>query len=95
MSVETVTKIIRKRGVRNVPLSECAYCHEVAAREVVLPQVYGSGEELIIIEKVPSMLCDSCGQCYINDATMKKVDEVLSNPDKHTKNKIIRVATSD
>ena len=93
MSMQTLTKPKRKRGVRNVAFSECAYCGETAARQVELPQAYRGGDELIVIDKVPALLCDSCGQCYITDATWAMVDEVLRHPEKHTKNKMVKVAT--
>lgn len=93
MSVQLVTKPKRKRGVRNVVLTTCAYCGEVAAREVFLPQVYPNGEEVIVIENVPSMICDNCGQHYLHDLAWKFVDEVLRHPDKHTKKRTVKVAT--
>lgn len=93
MSVQTVTKPKRKRGVRNVTLVECSYCGEIAAREVAMAQTYRSGDNLIVIEKVPTMICDSCGQSYLHSPSWKFVNEVLKHPDKHTKERMVKVAT--
>lgn len=93
MSVQTLTKLKRKRGVRNVTLTECSYCGEIAAREVTISQSFRSGEELIVIEKVPTMICDSCGQSYLHSPSWKFVNEVLKHPDKHTKKRMVKVAT--
>jgi uncharacterized protein with PIN domain len=93
MSVQLVTKPKRKRGVRNVALTRCAYCSEIAAREVFFPQAYPHGEEMIVIENVPSMICDSCGQHYLMDSAWKFVNEVLKHPDQHTQKRMVKVAT--
>lgn len=54
---------------------------------------FRSGEELIVIEKVPTMICDNCGQSYFLSPAWKFVNEVLKHPDKHTEKRMVKVAT--
>jgi YgiT-type zinc finger domain-containing protein len=93
MSINTSAKLKRKRGIRNVPMVECAYCGEAAAWETAMAHSFRSGEELIVIEKVPTMICDSCGQSYFLSPAWKFVNEVLKHPDKHTEKRMVKVAT--
>ncbi len=63
------------------------------ARLVKLPQVYQRGAQMTIIENVPIMLCDSCGQSLVTGKTWKAIDEVLAHPAKYGKEQNIFVAS--
>ena len=88
----TKTKRI-KRGRPNANYQVCLYCSQEFAHRVALPQVFNQKGELTIIEDVPMMMCDNCGQSYIDLATARQIDEVLESPQKYTKNKSIKVAS--
>lgn len=81
-----------KRGRPNPSYEICVHCEEKAARQVKLPQVYRKQEKLIVIDNVPMMLCDNCGQSYIDGPTWKAIDLVLAEPGSRTQKRSIEVA---
>ena len=82
----------KKRGRANPDYEICVHCDEKAARQVKLPQVYRKKDKLIVIDNVPMMLCDNCGQSYVNGQTWKAIDLVLAEPRSHTQMQTIEVA---
>ena len=80
-----------KRGRPNPNYQTCAHCNQGFARLVKLPQVYQRGKQLTVIENVPMMLCDNCGQSYVTSDTWKGIDEVLAHPAKFTKNNLFQL----
>ena len=48
---------------------------------------------MIIIENVPTFVCDNCRESYITAEVSRAIDEILANPDQYTSLREISVAT--
>lgn len=82
----------KKAGRPNPAYQVCIHCGVQRARLVRLPQVYSRGEQMVVIENVPMMLCDSCGQSYISSEVWGAIDRVLACPDRYARQKTVKVA---
>jgi YgiT-type zinc finger domain-containing protein len=60
-------------------LQACSFCRQVAAREVLRPQVFGHGKQLLVIEDVPTMVCDNCGETYFTGKTLDELERILGH----------------
>lgn len=84
-----------KHGRPNAQYQTCSLCNKDMALLRKWPQAFKRGEETILIENVPTMGCDNCGQTYFDLATARRIDEVLLHPDTNTEKKLISVASFD
>lgn len=57
----------------------CSFCGKTAAAKSVVSQAFGSGASLVVIEKVPTVSCSSCGEVYFDGETLKELDRILLN----------------
>jgi len=48
---------------------------------------------MIVIENVPTYVCDNCRQSYITAETSRTIDEVLAHPEQQTTRREVSVAT--
>jgi YgiT-type zinc finger domain-containing protein len=55
----------------------CAFCGKEEVRTRKLPQTFGEGDDLFIIEQVPVMSCPHCGENYLTSDTIRALDEIL------------------
>lgn len=72
---------------------QCANCGEVAARLIIMSKVFGRGEAKVLIEGIPTYHCHNCGSHYLDATTMDAIDEIRTNPAKHTVAQTIAAAT--
>lgn len=59
--------------IRNLPMD----------REVFL-KVFGKGRKMIVIENIPFISCQNCGQTYITRDVMLRLDEIRTHSDTMT-----------
>jgi len=64
-----------KTGIRRV----CSFCGQKSAREVLMSQAYGKDKQLLVIENVPTVVCDNCGESYFTSSTLDELERILSN----------------
>lgn len=57
-----------------------------------MPQVFGRGEQLLVVENVPTMVCDNCGESYFTGATLDELERILGNQDKLVETRPVQVA---
>ena len=81
----------RKRRVPG-PLSICVHCGEKMAHLAYLPQAYEYGAELILIQHVPTMMCDACGQSYLMGPVLKEIEKALRDPSGYTTLTTVKMA---
>lgn len=56
-------------------LSEnCAYCGSINLHHRLVTRSYGKGENLLIIEGIPSLSCGDCGESYFTAHTMHEIE---------------------
>jgi len=48
---------------------------------------------MIVIENVPTYVCDNCRQSYITAEISRAIDEVLAHPEQQTTRREVSVAT--
>lgn len=52
------------------------------------------GDSYVIIEHVPCMVCDECGEIYHKASAIERIDEIVSTLDSSHKVSIVDFATS-
>jgi len=55
----------------------CALCGS-KLREGSTDLVLKAGDELVVIKKVPALVCSCCGEAYIIPGVSEKIDEVMN-----------------
>lgn len=54
----------------------CHICGKEGARERLVTETMGKGENLLIIENVPLIHCPNCGESYFTAKTMHEMEEI-------------------
>jgi YgiT-type zinc finger domain-containing protein len=54
----------------------CDNCGQEAARLRRVTRSYGRGKDLLLIENVPVVTCSSCGESYLDAATLHKIERI-------------------
>jgi YgiT-type zinc finger domain-containing protein len=62
----------------------CDICGTRAARVVKRTKVFGKGRKMIVIEDVPFISCQNCGQTYITRDVMLALDEIRTHRESLT-----------
>ncbi|MDX2040894.1 MAG: type II toxin-antitoxin system MqsA family antitoxin [Acidobacteriota bacterium] len=70
----------------------CSFCGQQSAREVLMPQAYGKDTALFVIENVPTVICDNCGESYFTGSTLEELERILSNQNEVAKARPVPVA---
>ena len=63
----------------------CAYCHKDGARIILQTQSIGKGEKLLLIEDVPVIHCNNCGESYLTAETLKELEALRHDVKSATK----------
>ena len=74
-------------------LTICDVCGVKAARTVNRPQVLGRGAQMILVDNVPVIACQNCGESYMTGATMHELDSIRS--DRKTKTAARKIAVAE
>jgi len=82
---------VKSRKRRN-PAYECEYCGVKAARKARLNHTFGRLPNLIVIANVETMVCDNCGQSYLEGPALEMVGDVLARPAAYTHPQAVSVA---
>ena len=75
------------------PPIPCSFCGQKTARLHLKNHTFGHGARLLVIENVPTYVCDNCRESYLTAETSRAIDEVLAHPDQHTVRREVSVAT--
>lgn len=75
-------KTAKGRKKRN-PCYVCEYCNAKAAHKVRLNHTFGHAPRLIVVANVETMVCDNCGQSYLEGAALEAVNNVLASPENY------------
>ncbi len=54
----------------------CAVCGKSGARVRRVTKSYGKGENLLVIENVPVVVCPDCGESYLTADTLHEVERL-------------------
>lgn len=92
---EPMEKMVRKRRVKEIGSEKrrvCSFCSQVTAYESLKPQVFKRGDHLLVVEDVPTVICDNCGETYFTGATIDELERILSNEDEFAETRPMQVA---
>ncbi|MGH9803236.1 MAG: type II toxin-antitoxin system MqsA family antitoxin [Blastocatellia bacterium] len=84
---------MKQRNTDQNPAETCSFCGVEAARLFLKNQSFGQGARLIVIESVPTYVCENCHESYITAEASRAIDEILKHPDQHTSLRKVSVAT--
>jgi YgiT-type zinc finger domain-containing protein len=54
----------------------CDACGQSGARRKYMSRAYGKGEDMVIIDNVPVVVCPHCGESYMTSDTMHEVERI-------------------
>jgi len=54
----------------------CDVCGQEGARIKHVSRAYGKGEDMVVIDKVPVVVCTNCGESYMTADTMHEVERL-------------------
>ena len=74
---------------------QCEICGAYNARIRRVNRTQGKGEDMILIENIPLVVCSSCGQSYFTAATLRQLEEIRCTRDGRTTSRPIPVAIFD
>jgi len=83
---------MKKSKAKKSDLLVCDICGAAAARVVRRPQVLGRGARLTLVENVPVMSCQQCGETYLTAETMHELDRIRLNRNRLTVPRQVAVA---
>jgi len=64
----------------------CDSCGKAGAKVKHLPRSYGKGEQMMVIEDVPLVVCPHCGESYMTAKTLHEIERLKIHR-KHLKTK--------
>lgn len=70
----------------------CDICGAKAARIVKRNKVFGRGRGMIVVEDIPFISCQNCGQTYITRDVMLALDEIRTHRETLTAPKEVAYA---
>jgi YgiT-type zinc finger domain-containing protein len=80
------------KTTRRNPTIICEYCNKKAARRISLNHTFGKGTELLVVENVETVVCDNCGQSYVEGKALNTLNEILTSPERYSRPKKVAVA---
>ena len=54
----------------------CEVCGQDGARIKRASRTSGKGDDIVVIDNVPTVVCPHCGESYMTAATMQEVDRL-------------------
>ncbi len=83
---------IKRQEIGDEKRRVCSFCSQSAAYEALRPQVFKRGDHLLVVEDVPTMICDNCGETYFTGETIDELERILSNANELAVTRPVRVA---
>jgi len=70
----------------------CDICGKKGAEVRHVTRSYGKGENLLIIENVPVVVCPNCGESYLTAETLHEIERIKMHRKNLAKKRSISVA---
>jgi YgiT-type zinc finger domain-containing protein len=58
-------------------MSECTLCHEGTYRDKLVVFSSRRSDRLVVVEDVPALVCDVCGDQVITEETAREIERVV------------------
>ena len=71
----------------------CEICGAPGARIRRMTRTYGTGKNLLMIEKVPVVSCPTCGESYLTADTLHEIERIRVHRKGLAKERPVDVAT--
>jgi len=71
----------------------CDICGKTGARLRRISRCYGKGPTLLVIEKVPTVICPHCGESYLTADTLQELDRIKMHGKAFARQRRVAVAT--
>jgi len=55
---------------------KCDLCNEEGVHIHLMTRSYGKGENLLVIENIPVMTCQHCGESYLTAETLHEIERI-------------------
>jgi YgiT-type zinc finger domain-containing protein len=55
---------------------KCDLCNEEGVHIHMMTRSYGKGENLLVIENIPVMTCQHCGESYLTAETLHEIERI-------------------
>ena len=70
----------------------CAYCTSVEVQLKLVSRTFGTGNDLLVIERIPMWSCPSCGESYFTARTMHELERIKALRKSLAKQRNVAVA---
>ena len=70
----------------------CPFCGSTQLRLKHVTRTYGKGEELLVVENIPSITCGHCGESYFTAQTMHEIERVKRERKSLAEKRAVEVA---
>jgi YgiT-type zinc finger domain-containing protein len=70
----------------------CEICGEKGAKVHLMSRSYGKGDDLLVIEDVPVIICPHCGESYLTSDTLHELERIKLHRRNFAKKKCIYVS---
>jgi YgiT-type zinc finger domain-containing protein len=69
---QTSTKLYIE--VAEEPLEVCANCKSASVSRAEVRSAFWNGEQLVVVQGIPALVCEDCGEQYFDDQTVVQLD---------------------
>ena len=71
----------------------CDICRREGARVRKVTRTYGKGKNLLVIENVPVVVCQDCGESYLTADTLHEIERIKQKRKRVARERQVAVAT--
>lgn len=71
----------------------CDICGKEGARIRKVTEVYGKGEDLLLIEDIPMVSCPHCGESYYTAETLHEIERIKLHRNNFATERPVEVAS--
>lgn len=73
-------------------ITRCGFCNNEGAKVFLMPQCFGKGETLLVVEDVPVIFCRNCRENYLSRDTLKEIEHIKRDREKVAPKRPVSVA---
>jgi YgiT-type zinc finger domain-containing protein len=74
-------------------LKLCTNCGQYGVVTRYRNKLFGEGLNAVVIEGVPILLCEVCGESFYDPDVWRLIEEILANPEQYSVKREINVAS--
>jgi YgiT-type zinc finger domain-containing protein len=71
----------------------CDICGNESVKIRQITRTYGKGKDLLVIENIPVITCNHCGESYLTAETLHKIEQIKTNRKKLAVERPVEVAS--